>query len=47
MSGTGGVFELFRDETSDPRAVDDSSVNIDWIPFEGIMPPEALGAEWF
>jgi hypothetical protein len=43
----GGVFELFRDETLDPRAVDDSSVNIDWIPSEGIMPPEALDAEWF
>lgn len=43
----GGSFELARDMSADPRAVDDTSVNLEWIPPDGIMPPEALDAEWF
>ena len=45
----GGTFALQADETT-PTArnwTDDTSVLLDWKPPDGVMPPEALDAEWF
>jgi hypothetical protein len=45
----GGSFGVWPDGTADPAIhwVDDSSVLLDWDPPDGIMPPEALNAEWY
>jgi hypothetical protein len=44
----GGSFGVYDDETSGrARAwVDDQGVRLDWMPPDGVMPPEALGATW-
>jgi hypothetical protein len=45
----GGSFAVWPDATPGPviNWVDDEGVLLDWLPPEGVMPPEALDAEWY
>src|SRR5213078_2193866 len=44
----GGSFGVWPDDTGTRAAhwVTDDSVLLDWLPPAGVMPPEALDAEW-
>jgi hypothetical protein len=44
----GGSFGVWPDETGGQAStcVDDEGVLLDWLPIAGVMPPEALDAEW-
>lgn len=46
---TGGSFGVWPDETRTQaiNCVDDDGVLLDWLPPDGVMPPEALNAEWY
>jgi hypothetical protein len=45
----GGSFGVWPDETGTQaiNCVDDDGVLLDWLPPDGVMPPEALNAEWY
>jgi hypothetical protein len=45
----GGSFGVCPSETAGQGInwVDDEGVLLDWVPTAGIMPPEALAAEWY
>jgi hypothetical protein len=45
----GGSFGVWPDETGTQAitCVDDNGVLLDWLPPAGVMPPEALNAEWY
>jgi hypothetical protein len=47
--GAGGSFGVWPDDTGTRAAgwVDDDGVLLDWTPHAGVMPPEALAAEWY
>ena len=44
----GGTFGVWADGTSGPFTnwVDDKSVLLDWMPPDGVMPPEMLEVKW-
>lgn len=45
---SGGTFGVWPDETTGPftKWVDDQSVLLDWMPPDGVMPPEMLEVKW-